>query len=78
MAFQKHHRLDMRAVRGLHRNMKALLQPGRQHPKLSARYAEHAVQVTVSSSPFCEENVKRHCLHDVIGRFAAMGVEFEA
>lgn len=75
MAFQKHHRLDMRAVRGLRRNMKALLQPGRQHPKLSARYAGHAVQVTVSSSPSCKEDLTQHCVRDVIRRLAAMVVE---
>lgn len=64
MAFQKHRRMDMRAVRGINPKMRALLRSGRKHPKLIAFYAGHSVHVTVSSSPSRTEEMSRHCLRD--------------
>lgn len=78
MGLQKHHRLALRAVRGLCAGMEARLQPGRKHPKLVARCAGQTVQVTVSGSPSCDEDVVRHCVRDVIKRFGSAGVELGA
>lgn len=75
---QKHHRLALHAVRSLCPGMEAHLHPARKHPKLVARYAGRAVQVTVSSSPSCEEDVVRHCLRDVRKRFAGAGIDLHA
>lgn len=74
MGLQKHHRLALRAVRSLCAGMEVRLQPGRKHPKLVARCAGQTVQVTVSGSPSCDEDVVRHCVRDVRARFKALGV----
>jgi hypothetical protein len=75
---QKHHRLALRAVRSLCPGMEAHLHPARKHPKLVARYAGQAVQVTLSSSPSCGEDVVRHCVRDVLKRFACFGVAIKS
>jgi hypothetical protein len=74
MALQKHHRLALQAVRNLCPGMQAQLQPARKHPKLVAHYAGWRVQVTLSSTPSCAEDVVRNCVRDVLRRFAASGI----
>jgi hypothetical protein len=74
MRLQKHHRLALQAVRGLCPGMKAQLHPARKHPKLVAQYAGRVVQITVSSSPACVEDVVRHSVRDVLNRFESFGV----
>lgn len=78
MRLQKHHRLALQAVRRLCPGMEAQLHPTRKHPKLVVRYAGRVVQITVSSSPGCVEDVVRHSVRDVLSRFARFGVSIRS
>ena len=75
MKLQKHEREALRAVQAICPNMDVNLQPAGRHPRLTARYADRTVHVSVASSPSCADAVAMHTVQLVRRRFRGLGIE---